>query len=30
MDLIWLAAGFVFFLVSCGLMQFFHSLRAED
>lgn len=30
MDLMWLAAGVIFFLCSAGLMSLFHSLMTED
>jgi len=30
MDLMWLVAACAFFAVSCGLVWFFDSLRAED
>lgn len=30
MDLVWLMAGVVFFIASCGLIQFLSSLRTED
>jgi hypothetical protein len=30
MDILWLVAGTVFFVGSCGLILFYDSLKAED
>lgn len=30
MDIVWLLAGVAFFIGSCGLVQFFGSLKEED
>lgn len=30
MDIVWLLAGVAFFVGSCGLVEFFSSLKAEE